>query len=137
MEALKIQALENGKTNGLVFGGTKSYPDEFINAIREYDVMLLTKLNDKQPRLIFDSISQGVIPICPKSNRFQATKLGEFIYYKRISSEGPAEKSCQFINYQNFADISDKLHNVASSNTIDTMLRSRADWIKKTIDNIS
>jgi len=135
LEPLKRQTEENGLTDDVEFGGTRSYPDEFFNTIREYDVMLLTNLNDEQPRLVFDSISQGVIPICPNSQQFEALKLDDFIYYDKGNSGALAAKITEFISYQSFSSLSENLREVASQNTIDTMHRLRANWINETIIN--
>ena len=135
-EALRGQALDNGLGNDVVFGGVKSYPDEFFNTIREYDLMLLTNLNDEQPRLVFDSISQGVIPICPNSDQFKALNLDGFVYYKKGSAAALAEKVHQFMIFQNIPELCENLHKVAAKNTIDTMHQFRSDWIKDTIINI-
>jgi len=137
LEALKAQALDSGLDNDVLFGGVKSYPDEFFNTIREYDLMLLTNLNDEQPRLVFDSISQGVIPICPNSDQFKALDLGGFVYYKRGSAAALAEKVLQFMLLQNIPELSENLHKVAATNTIDTMHKVRSEWIKETIINVS
>jgi glycosyltransferase involved in cell wall biosynthesis len=48
------------------FEGTRAYPHEFLQAIAAFDLVLMTNLNDEQPRLVFDAISQGVIPLCPR-----------------------------------------------------------------------
>ena len=137
LEPLKRQAEENGLTDDVVFGGIRSYPDEFFKTIRAYDLMLLTNLNDEQPRLVFDSISQGVIPICPNSHQFEALKMDDFVYYEKGNPGALAAKIREVISYQSFSTLSENLHKVAGQNTIDTMHRSRADWIKKTISNFS
>jgi glycosyltransferase involved in cell wall biosynthesis len=62
---------DHGLADRVRFADTFSYPDPFLAQIGRHDLRLLTNLNDEQPRVIFDAISQGLAPICPDSRPYR------------------------------------------------------------------
>jgi len=113
------------------FLGYISYGKLFYSAIREYDLMLLTNLNIEQPRLIFDAISQGMLPICPKSSPYLAFGFDEAIMYKMGDSNSLANTINKFQNKDFLIKILKSLYNRAEDYTIDSMHRKRAIWMSK------
>ncbi len=118
----------------ITFGGTRPYPNEFFNTIREYDLMLLTNLNDEQPRLIFDAISQGLIPVCPDSSPFKALALEDEIYFSRGDANSLARTISNISTLNDYGKLLNKLFAQAKNFTIDAMHENRAKWIEKILE---
>ncbi len=134
LERLQKQSKKLGLDHMITFGGTRSYPDEFFNTIREYDLMLLTNLNDEQPRLIFDAISQGLIPVCPDSNPFKALRLEDEIYFSKGDANSLAETILNISAINDYGKLLNKLALQAKNFTIDAMHENRAKWVEKTLE---
>jgi len=80
------------------FLGQLAYPGEFLSYLRSVDFVLLTNLNDEQPRVIFDAISQGCLPICPDSSPYRALGLDERLLYDRGRPDRAAAAILRFIS---------------------------------------
>jgi glycosyltransferase involved in cell wall biosynthesis len=117
------------------FGGVLDYPSSFYNTITDFDLMLLTNLNDEQSRLIFDSISQGVIPICPNSLPYQTFKLNKSLMYKQGCTKSLASLIQRFLDNDEKTKYFNELILLANNNTVESMHNNRADWIEETIKN--
>lgn len=133
LENLKNQTHRLGLDQYIEFGGTRSYPDSFFDTIRNYDLMLLTNLNDEQPRLVFDALSQGLIPICPDSLPFKSLKLEKEIYYERGNPTSLAEVIKSITEKNNYGPLMVKLIQRAHESTVDSMHENRAEWITQTL----
>ena len=131
---LERQVQKNELENNVKFGGMRSYPDSFFETIRAYDLMLLTNLNDEQPRLIFDAISQGLIPICPDSKQFRALNLGDPVYFKQgnVSSLASVIKNVAYL--KDYRPVLNALLSCGIESTLDTMHIERRKWISGTIE---
>lgn len=134
LERLQEQSKKLGLDHMVTFGGTRSYPDEFFNTIREYDLMLLTNLNDEQPRLIFDAISQGLIPVCPDSSPFKALALEDEIYFSKGNANSLAQTILNISAINDYDTLLNKLVAHAKNFTIDAMHEKRAKWIEKILE---
>ena len=133
-----IQEREMSETTH--FLGTLSYPEPFFDTLRQSNFVLLTNLNDEQPRLIFDAISQGAIPICPRNRAYEALGIDARVLY----TQGVATSLCDTIqklcaaSASEMADLQEQLTAFAKSRTLDTMHQHRRDWVlslllKKTV----
>lgn len=114
------------------FLGQLAYPDEFFSYLRTADIVLLTNLNDEQPRLIFDAISQGCLILCPNSGAYSALGLDPRLLYER----GHADDASRAIERLLLMDCTERdklrasLRDLASEFTLEMMHKRRADWMK-------
>jgi glycosyltransferase involved in cell wall biosynthesis len=119
----------------VTFNGVLAYPQPFLGRIRSYGIVLLTNLNEEQPRLIFDAISQGTLPLCPNTRPYAALKLPQPLLYE----VGDADSLALTLNnlWQSTPDqLNDywaQLFAIAEQCTLNAMHRSRAAWIEKDI----
>jgi glycosyltransferase involved in cell wall biosynthesis len=106
------------------------YPRPFLDVLGTMDILLVTNLNDEQPRVIFDAISQGCIPICPDTAPYREFDFDERLFYER----GNADDLCRAI--QGLCDpgtrqvLRKKLAIIARRFTIDSMYETRTAWIE-------
>jgi len=116
------------------FLGQLSYPEKFLAYLRTVDLVLLTNLNDEQPRLIFDAISQGCFPICPNSSPYVALGLDRRLLYERGQADAAAATISRFFDLSQDArdDIANDLRKLAGEYTLEAMHQRRADWIAHT-----
>jgi glycosyltransferase involved in cell wall biosynthesis len=116
------------------FIGQLDYPDEFLSYLRSVDFVLLTNLNDEQPRLIFDAISQGCLPICPNSAPYLALGLDRRLLYDRGRPEMAAAALLRLIRMreEERREIEVSLRTLAREFTLEAMHRRRADWMRNT-----
>lgn len=112
------------------FGGTRSYPTEFFEELRRHGLVLLTNLSDEQPRLIFDAISQGCIPVCPDAPAYQSLGLPREVLYRQGDSDSLARTIEQLKDNQNLSALWSKLLLVGNRFTLETMHTERASWIE-------
>jgi glycosyltransferase involved in cell wall biosynthesis len=117
------------------FLGQLSYPDAFLSYLRTVDFVLLTNLGDEQPRLIFDAISQGCLPICPDSPPYLALGLDARLLYERGSSDAAAGVIARFVlmSDRERREIEASLRHLAKGFTLEAMHRHRANWMAKSI----
>lgn len=116
------------------FLGQLSYPEEFLSYLGSVDVVLLTNLNDEQPRLIFDAISQGCLPVCPRSQAYLALGLDERLLYQRGRADAAAAVISELLamSQNGREEIARGLRALAAECTIETMHQRRAEWIART-----
>jgi len=111
------------------FDGVRAYPDEFFAELRNFELILLTNLNEEQPRLIFDAISQGLIPICPDSAAYQHLKLPAEILYRKGDAHSLALTWLAFCDCVAVAKMMQQLRPMAFQHTINAMHQKRSQWI--------
>lgn len=129
-ESLEELANELDLLGQVLFKGTVSYGVPFFNEIKQYDLILLTNLGDEQPRLIFDSISQGVLPICPNTDVYKATGCQEDLLYMQGSATSLAEIVKSVEDKIMFSKMIWSYRKLLASYTIDEMHAKREIWIK-------
>jgi glycosyltransferase involved in cell wall biosynthesis len=134
-EALRAQAAALGpQTDAPVhFIGGLSYPDAFFAFLREVDVVLLTNLNDEQPRLIFDAISQGCLPVCPDTLPYRSLGLPPELLYQRGDVDSLAQCLAALLTSTDRPALRARLIEIANGATIETMHRVRRDWVREQI----
>jgi glycosyltransferase involved in cell wall biosynthesis len=128
-EAVRAFDLENIVS----FGGTFDYPQPFLREIGRYHLMLLTNLNDEQPRLIFDAASQGLLLLCPDSPPYRALGLDGRILYKRGDAAALSLAIERVNQREDLEGLLREIHRFATRFTVDTMHARRARWISETL----
>lgn len=113
------------------FMGTVPYGQPFFEEISKYELMLLTNLNDEQPRLIFDALSQGMIPICPDSDAYSVLDLDKSWYYKTGHSQSLFKKIMSFNDKDFLINSLNQAKSLSKKYTIGSMHLERANWIER------
>jgi glycosyltransferase involved in cell wall biosynthesis len=113
------------------FLGQLAYPEAFFEALRTSDFVLLTNLNDEQPRLIFDAISRGAIPICPRTDTYRGLGLDDKLLYEQGSASDLRETLSRMISLDHCArnDLRMALVELAGQYTIESMHAKRFAWV--------
>lgn len=122
---------ENALQNQVVFMGTVAYGEIFFTEIRQYDLMLLTNLSDEQPRLIFDAISQGLLPVCPNTAVYKAAGLDDKLLYKQNSAVDLAAIVRSFTSKALFSEMVELSGLLLKISTIEKMHLNRVNWVKE------
>ena len=128
-----LQRLASGLAvaDSVRFGGALAYPHPFLDRLCEHGIVLLTNLSDEQPRLIFDAISQGVLPICPDGPAYRALQIPQALLYERGNSKslGEAIERLWASDERELATLHEGLLALSHDSTIETMHAKRARWI--------
>jgi glycosyltransferase involved in cell wall biosynthesis len=107
-----------------------SYPQPFLGLLDEMDIVVLTNLSNEQPRLVFDAMSRGCLPLCPDSLPYWGLGLDQRLLYQR----GDDQDLCRAIDRLSDAETRESLRTkllaTAQTFTIDEMHNRRAAWIK-------
>jgi glycosyltransferase involved in cell wall biosynthesis len=130
LEPLQEQVKTANLSERVQFGGTRSYPTEFFDELRQHGLVLLTNLSDEQPRLIFDAISQGCIPVCPDAPAYRSLGLPNEILYRQGDSSSLATTIARLKDDQNLQALWSKLLAVSEQFTLEGMHAKRAAWIE-------
>ncbi|MES2993998.1 MAG: glycosyltransferase [Pseudomonadota bacterium] len=134
-EALRAQAagLPVQTDTPVRFVGALAYPDAFFAFLRQVDVVLLTNLNDEQPRLIFDAISQGCLPVCPDSTPYRSLGLPPELLYRRGDVDSLAQCLAALLASTERPALRARLVEIANGATIEAMHRVRRDWVREEV----
>jgi len=137
LAALHSSVEQAGLGEKVQFRGTVAYPQPFLSILGSHGVVLLTNLNDEQPRLVFDAISQGTLPICPNSRAYEALGLPKALLYEpgRADSMSEVLTSVWKMSPSDLAGIWEELFAIAERCTLDSMHALRAKWIRSAILN--
>ena len=128
--ALRQLAQDVQVANRVSFIGTLGYPDEFLAMLRTVDLVLLTNLNDEQPRVLFDAISQGCIPVCPDSRPYRSLRLPGAVLYRHGQAESLAATVLALVRQPELSELRSALDVIARASTIGSMHRSRLRWVE-------
>lgn len=115
------------------FAGTFAYPDPFFEFLQTQDLVVLTNLNDEQPRLVFDAISQGCLIICPDSLPYRGLGVPEPLLYRRGDSAALADAIRRAIALIGDPALRIELEHMARAATIETMHERRREWLEATV----
>jgi glycosyltransferase involved in cell wall biosynthesis len=106
-----------------------AYPQPFLDFLASMDIVLLTNLNDEQPRLIFDAICRGCLPLCPDTLPYRGFGFDRRLFYR----QGNARSLMEAIDVLSDPAIREELRadlpNIARTFTIEAMHEKRAVWI--------
>jgi glycosyltransferase involved in cell wall biosynthesis len=133
--SLEEQAAAAGLSEHVRFRGTLPYPRPFLAELGTFGVVLLTNLNDEQPRLVFDAISQGTLPICPDTPAYRALGLPRRLCYESGSAASLAEvlENLWARPIEETLRDWETLFAIAEQCTLDSMHASRAKWIRTSV----
>lgn len=130
---IKRQVERAGLGAVTTFRPTVAYPQPFLGLLRRNDIVLLTNLSDEQPRLIFDAISQGCLPICPYNKAYRSLGLDEQLFYKQGDAESLAYAIEALFDPAMHQRLREQMLKSAERFTLESMHRERALWIAKTM----
>ena len=130
--ALVQQAVMEGISERVQFRGVLAYPQPFLAAIAQHGLVLLTNLNDEQPRLLFDAISQGALPLCPNQRAYRALGIPAMLTYDVGDSESLAKtiETIWKLPLDEACALHEELLGMASDHTLESMHAKRASWIR-------
>ena len=133
-DALEQQARSANVAQRVVFAGVKAYPDEFLSELRKHGWVILTNLSDEQPRLVFDAISQGCVPVCPRTRAYESLGLPDEVLYRQGNSVDLAQTIRRLRNEpERFLALRTKMLGIARRFTLEAMHAARASWIEKDV----
>lgn len=132
LENLKALAQELGvKAN---FPGMLRYGPDFFNALRQYHLVAVPNRLDEQPRIIFDSFSQGVPVVVSNTpgNLFCVREGENAAVFTKNDAKSLAEQILAICEGTvNFASLATIARKTASSRTHKAMHQSRADLLSE------
>lgn len=127
-DRLATQAADAGLDAFRMMGGVP-YPEGFFAFLDAQDIVLMTNLNDEQPRLIFDAISRGCIPLCPDTPPYRSLGLDPRILYAQGSAEALAERLRALADPDLRVALSESIAELARTYTVSAMHRARLAWM--------
>jgi glycosyltransferase involved in cell wall biosynthesis len=110
---------------------TVSYPEPFLSILNGMDLVLLTNLSDEQPRLMFDALSQGCIPVCPQTPAFRDLGLDARVFYQQGSAEDLASAILRLSDPGVRRELQQQMPLAAVRFTIETMHQRRSEWLSR------
>ena len=133
LSKLQQQASDAALSDFISFRPSESYPQPFLNSLTSMDFLLLTNLNDEQPRVLFDAISRGCVPICPDTPTYRQFGLDSRLFYKQGNAQGLARAIETVAESRAQESVRKSLPLIAGNFTIDSMHHKRATWISSLI----
>ncbi len=132
------QVTRRGLKDCVVFGGTLAYPDPFLSRLGEHGIVALSNLNDEQPRLIFDAISMGCIPVYPRTRAYVALGLPSILAYEVGNASSMAAVLAMLCDAkETLGTLHEALLAIAERYTLESMHAQRAQWIMSLLDRRS
>lgn len=131
--ALERQASDAGLGSDVRFGGTRSYPIEFFDELGHHGLVLLTNLSDEQPRLVFDAVTQGCLPVCPDSPAYASLGLPRALFYRQGDAASMADAVRRLQRHPDARGLLRQAVAAARGHTLDAMHRARASWIEREV----
>ncbi len=133
--ALEAQSTASGLSGQVHFHGTLSYPQPFLSTLGQCGVVLMTNLNDEQPRLVFDAISQGTLPLCPDTAAYRALGVPSRLRFESGNAHSLSGVIRDLWARSDEAIAADweTLFAIAEGCTLDSMHASRAGWIRASV----
>ena len=136
-ERLGEQVKRLGLEEQVVFGGTLAYPFPFLEQLGQHGIVVLSNLNDEQPRLIFDAISRGCIPIYPNTKAYTSIGLPSVLAYDVGNAASMAAViEAQYQNTEHLGSLHEALLKIAERHTLESMHAQRAVWITSLIRRV-
>ena len=129
LDDLKALVAQHELQAQVTFDGVRAYPEAFFAEIGRFELMLLTNLNVELPRLIFDAISQGLVPICPDFASYLNLKLPQQVYYKKGDVQSLMQTWLNLSNIEVLEATLRVLRPLAYEYTIESMHQKRAGWV--------
>ncbi len=131
--ALRAQSASLQLGDSVTFAGTFAYPEPFFEMLRSQDIVVLTNLNDEQPRLVFDAVSQGCLIVCPDSLPYRALGIPRRLLYRRGDATSLADAIASAIAAIGDLELRLELQAMSRTATIESMHERRRDWVNTTL----
>lgn len=129
-KALEEQVSRLGLKHCVEFIGTVGYPEPFLSVISKHHILLMTNLNEEQPRVLFDALSQGVFVLVPDSRPYRELPLGDDLFYSHGDARSLADAILRlFARARNGSLLPVDCREVASMFTLQKMHEKRSRWI--------
>lgn len=135
--ALRQQVGSLGLQGSVEFAGTFGYPGPFLEFLREQDIVVLTNLNDEQPRLVFDALSQGCLIVCPDSLPYRALGIPGDLLYERGDAQALGEALVRAAAAIGNPALRLRLDALARGATIESMHERRREWVQSIVAGVS
>ena len=107
-----------------------AYPGPFFTLLDTQDLVLLTNLNDEQPRLVFDALCRGALPVCPDAAAYVALGLDQRLLYR----QGDPQALAQCVRGLEDPEVRDELRALSAPllqrHTLDAMHADRLAWMQ-------
>jgi glycosyltransferase involved in cell wall biosynthesis len=132
-QSLRAKSLALGLDDVVTFAGSFSYPGPFLELLRHQDIVVLTNLNDEQPRLVFDAISQGCLIVCPDSVPYRALGIPADLLYRRGDANALAAALERIMGRIGETELQETLKALAIDATIESMHQKRCNWVRRTL----
>ncbi len=129
LDDLKALVAQHELQAQVTFDGVRAYPEAFFTEIGRFELMFLTNLNVELPRLIFDAISQGLVPICPDFVSYLNLKLPQQVYYKKGDVQSLMQTWLNLSTIEVLIATLRALRPLAYEYTIESMHQKRAGWV--------
>ena len=128
-DELRALSVRRGVDDRTRLVGALKYPGPFLEFLDGQDVVVLTNLNDEQPRIVFDAICRGSLLVCPDSPVYRALGLPPAVLYERGNAQALAERLRALACAEDTAALRQSLRALVDEATIEGMHRRRRDWI--------
>jgi len=106
-----------------------AYPGPFFDLLDAQDLVLLTNLNDEQPRLIFDAICRGAIPVCPDTPAYAELGLDTRLRYRQGDAAALADRVRCLADAQLRQSLRAGLLPLVRRHTLKAMHQERLAWM--------
>lgn len=127
-QALRQQARELGLEH-IQFLAPVPYPSPFYRVLDRQDLVLLTNLNDEQPRLIFDALCRGALPVCPDAPAYLALGLDARLLYTQGDAVALATCLRSLVGAEVRKDLRLASAPLLAHHTLDAMHAERLTWM--------
>jgi len=117
------------------FDGTFGYPEPFLSELSKSHIFVISNLNDEQPRVLFDAICAGCLPIYPSSAAFAKLGMPLDLMYQVGDVNSLVEVMNNTLSLTEFdaQQLKLQLLEAAMPFTIDSMHDKRRLWIEREI----
>ena len=98
--------------------------------MEDYALILATNLNDEQPRIVFDALSRGIIPVCPDRMQFRALGLPDEVLFTAGEANALAETLEHLAQPEVSRRIQSQLSTLIQEYTLENMHIKRKKWMR-------
>lgn len=107
-----------------------AYPGPFFALLDRQDLVLLTNLNDEQPRLVFDALCRGAIPVCPDAPAYTALGLVPEVLYRQGDAQSLADCVLRLADPAVRQRVHAAMRDVLAQHTLHVMHTKRLAWMQ-------
>ena len=133
-DRLEAQAAAAGIASKVRFAGALAYPTPFLDRLETHGIVVLPNLNDEQPRLVFDAIGCGCLPLCPDRIAYRAIGLPPALLYRAGDARSLADALAALrADEAGHGSLRARLREIGERHTLESMHARRAEWIRTDI----